>query len=204
MVGFCLCFPGGTTVTTKQGVKKIEELSPLDKVLTSSRRSGQKWTTFYTWGHREVERDAEFVVLKVENGNELPISSEHLVFVSAENGKVAKKAGQVCIGDKLIHLGQTGGELELLSVVEIRLQTFTGVYAPFTMSGDFLVNGFLVGCYANVDNFDLAHAALAPLRAWYKLNKFSRENKLEGIHGYATGLMKIRGILPPALQQRVN
>lgn len=97
----CICFPGSTTVITKKGVKRMDELTPSDKVLTYSKGQGvKKWTPFYTWGHFEPKRVAEFMVLKVSDGRELQISSEHLLFVVGEKGKrVTKRAKEVCEGE---------------------------------------------------------------------------------------------------------
>ncbi|OXA61973.1 tiggy-winkle hedgehog protein [Folsomia candida] len=200
MVCLCICLPGGTTITTKLGVKNIEDLRPLDKVLTLH-NSKPKWTTFYTWGHYEKDGIANFLVIKTCNGNELSISSEHLLFVVGEKGKVAKKAGNICPGDKLLHFDENGA-LEVLPVTEIQTEQFAGIFAPFTMTGHFLANGFLVACYANVDNFSLAHAALTPLRAWHKARYPSgkKQQQKEGIHEYAAHLMKIRNLLPEKLQ----
>ncbi|OXA61972.1 tiggy-winkle hedgehog protein [Folsomia candida] len=197
----CICFPAGTTVTTKRGVKNIEDLRPLDKISTL-KGSSLKWTTFYTWGHYEKDGIADFLAIKTENGKQLTISSEHLLFVVGENGnKVAQKAGNISPGDKLLHFDETGA-LALLPVTEIQTEQFTGIFAPFTMTGHFLANGFLVACYANVDNFSLAHAVLTPLRAWHKARYPSgrKQQQKEGIHEYAAHLMKIRNFLPEKLQ----
>ncbi len=101
------------------------------------------------------------------------------------------------LGDKLFHQSNSGN-MELLQITEIDTVEMKGIYAPFTMSGTFLANGFLVGCYANVDSFSLAHAALAPLRTWYKLTEQDKKEQTRfrvGVHGYAKSLMKIRQTL---------
>jgi len=180
-------------------VKRLDEVQPGDEILTLSRKSGTpKWTLFYTWGHREVNAAAEFVVLKLSNGTLLKISREHLLFVEGAKGaKVPQPAGTVRKGDKLFHLGENGS-MELLPVDEITAELTTGVYAPFTMTGHFLANGFLVGCYANVgQDFELAHGFLAPLRTWYRVCQSSSKTDVnqDGIHTYAQKLMKARDCL---------
>lgn len=97
----CICFPECTTITTKEGVKAMKELQIGDEILTSSRNHPTpKWTKFYTWGHRETEASAEYVVLSTANGGKkLKISSSHLLFVAGDEGrKVVKKAGDVVKG----------------------------------------------------------------------------------------------------------
>ncbi len=82
----------------------------------------------------------------------------------------------------------------------------TGIYAPFTMSGTFLANGFLVGCYANVDSFSLAHAVASPLRTWYKLTAADKKGNKDfnGLHGYVKNVLKMRAALPTPIQKYVN
>lgn len=102
--GICLCFSGGTLVSTSEWVKRIEDLNPSDKVKTLTKDGLEKWTRFYTWGHRETQRVEEFVVLYVEScGKELIISSEHLLFIAAGgvNRRMTKKAGEVCVGETI-------------------------------------------------------------------------------------------------------
>jgi len=195
----CICFPKDTTVVTKKGVKRLDEMQPGDEILTLSRKSGTpKWTPFYAWGHRDVNAVAEFVVLKLSGRETLKISSEHLLFVEGEKGtKVAMPAGQVVKGDKLFHLGQSGSA-QLLIVDDITAEVSTGVYAPFTFSGSFLANGFLVGCYANVgQDFELAHRVMAPLRTWYRIRSSPSKSDVHqnDIHGYPKQLMKLRDFL---------
>jgi hypothetical protein len=101
------------------------------------------------------------------------------------------------VGEKLFHQSDAG-DIELLPITEIETVEMKGIYAPFTLSGTFLANGFLVGCYANVDSFSLAHAALAPLRTWYKLTEQDKKEQTRfryGVHGYVKSLMKIRAAL---------
>ena len=109
----------------------------------------------------------------------------------------------VILGDKLFHQSDSG-DMELLAVAEIDTVEMKGIYAPFTMSGTFLANGFLVGCYGNVDSFSLAHSVFAPLRSWYKMSKENKNPAQDGIHAYAKNLMKIRDALPSSLQKLVN
>lgn len=100
------------------------------------------------------------------------------------------------LGDKLYYFDEDSQCTELLAVEEIGKVQAKGVYAPFTMNGDFLANRFAVSCYANVSNCKVAHAALSPLRTWYKVRP-EKEDLLskEGIHSYAEKLMKFRELI---------
>lgn len=99
----CFCFPSSTTVVTKQGVKRLDEIRPGDFILTLNKHQQQKWTKFYTWGHREKDLSADFLKITVVGGSEICISENHLLFVvdkENEHAKVAKMAGQLVIGEK--------------------------------------------------------------------------------------------------------
>lgn len=68
-----------------------------EEILTiSKKREVSKWSEFYTWGHREVDRVAEFVVITTQSGKVLKISEDHLLF---GEGRVAKRAGKVKKGN---------------------------------------------------------------------------------------------------------
>jgi hypothetical protein len=94
-------------------MKRLDEVEAAEEFLTLKKSNAniQKeiWTKFYTWGHVERDTLAEFIKFKVgQDGNglnkELKISSEHLIFVADNKdgrNKVAKKAGQLCVGMKL-------------------------------------------------------------------------------------------------------
>jgi hypothetical protein len=93
-----ICLSGDTLVTTKyQGVKRLDELKVSQEILTCKKNGGlQKWTQFYLWGHVERDFVAEFIRFKFdEDGLELKISNQHLLFVADKDGrkKIAKKAG---------------------------------------------------------------------------------------------------------------
>ncbi|OXA40242.1 desert hedgehog protein [Folsomia candida] len=192
----CCCFPGDVIVTTTSaGVKRMDKLIRGDEILTLSKAGGvPKYTKFCTWIHREVDRETEFVVIKTNTGKMLKITGDHLLFCG---GRVAKRAGMVREGDKICTISPDATLVEEV-VVDVSTETLTGVYAPFTMSGDFIANGFLVACYSDIDNFDVAHASMLPLRIFHKLDKsWRKENKnQEGLHIYAKNLCKIWDSLP--------
>jgi hypothetical protein len=103
MVSLCICFPGQTQVTTKRGgLTRLDQLLVGDQVLTfrDSAKKPKKWTTFYTWGHRETTTVGEFIVFKTEgDGKELQISPDHLLFVGQNGRRVVKRACEVKQGE---------------------------------------------------------------------------------------------------------
>ncbi|OXA40234.1 desert hedgehog protein B [Folsomia candida] len=200
----CCCFSGDVLVTTKSGgVKRMDKLIRGEEILTLSKAGGvPQYTKFYTWIHREVDRTTEFIMIKTEAGKILKITGDHLLF---GEGRVAKRAGMVKTGDKICTISPDATLIEE-DVVDVSTETLTGVYAPFTMSGDFIANGFLVACYSDIDNFDVAHASMLPLRMFHKLDKsWKKENKKqEGLHIYARNLIKVWDHLPLRVQTAIQ
>ncbi|OXA40243.1 desert hedgehog protein B [Folsomia candida] len=200
----CCCFSGDVLVTTKScGVKRMDQLIRGEEILTLSKSGGvPKYTQFYTWIHREVDRETEFVVIKTSPGKILKITGDHLLFGEE---RAAKRAGMVKIGDKICTISSDTTLAEEV-VVDVSTEMLTGVYAPFTMSGDFIANGFLVACYSDIDSFDVAHASMLPLRMFHKLDKsWKKGNKnQEGLHIYARNLCKIWDHLPTQVQTAIQ
>lgn len=107
------------------------------------------------------------------------------------------------IGDTLFYMSDHG-ECHKPTVIRKTVEKSTGVYAPLTMDGFFLANGFLVTCYADITNFDLAHMTFAPLRWWYKLFASPTKSQTDqGIHVYAQTLMKMRKLLPKIIRNQL-
>lgn len=97
-MGCICCFSGDVLVTTRfGGVKRLDKLKRGEEILTISKKGGvSKYTKFYAWGHREVERTTEFVVIKTNTGKMLKITEDHLLF---GEGRVSKRAGMIKEGN---------------------------------------------------------------------------------------------------------
>lgn len=54
-------------------------------------------------------------------------------------------------------------------IESILIEPVEGYAAPLTMSGTLLVDGILASSYAVIESHSLAHAAMSPVRLWYKL-----------------------------------
>ena len=208
----CCCFPPSAKVLTGSGYVVIGDLKLADKSLALSKGNGRlKETEFYAYLHYDPQLSAEFLVLKCDNGAELIISEKHLLFRMNKSGSGKSKAVQaqdIAIGDRLLFLD----EKKIISspkVMEIGRRTIVGVFAPLTENGKLIVDGFQASCYAEVGSHKLAHAAMAPLRLWYRslklvkpgLQKASRlgvnndgngKKEKDEIHAYARALTLLR------------
>jgi len=202
-LGIPCCFSGDTIVQTKNGPKRLDSLQVGEKILTFSvKRKGAipAWTKFYSFIHKEDERETEFLVLETVNSHFLKITGEHLIFKydTKSNRNVALPASDIKICDLLIYQESEGG-VRMEPVTSIKTEKLQGIYAPLTFSGTFLANGFLASCYADVQSHAAAHYALAPVRFWYRFfvqhGLSSLDLEKRGMLQYAIKLSRCRDLL---------
>jgi hypothetical protein len=177
------CFPGNAMVIIKNSVhpKMVYELSIGDEVLCMDPRTKKKiFSKVYMFGHRNEDTKTTFLKISCDNGTNVTLSPKHLIFVT--NSFKVKQADQVEIGDYLVARNQSDPhkDVQPAKVVQIEEVILNGFYAPFTLCGNMIVDGFLASCYANVNDVtlpvigkmsaqDVAHFGTAPLRVAYLL-----------------------------------
>jgi hypothetical protein len=175
------CFPGTATVITKNSFypKLVSELSIGDEVLCMDPKTKKEiFSKVYMFGHRREDTQTSFLKISCDNGKSVTLSPKHLIFVN-KNFK-AKQADQIEVGDYLVTRNQSDPhqEIQPAKVVKIEEVVLDGFFAPFTLCGNMVVDGFLASCYANVNEVslpllgkmsaqDVAHLATAPLRIAY-------------------------------------
>lgn len=65
------------------------------------------------------------------------------------------------------------GAFKLVRIVDIKSEMRVGAYAPLTTTGNLIVDGVVVSCYAHIINQSLAHLGFLPVRLFDKLyNKY--------------------------------
>eukprot|EP00166_Cyanidium_caldarium_P000662 ctg_126.g70 len=101
-------------------------------------------------------------------------------------------AGEVPLGTYL-----QNGDGKRVQIVRVERVHRRGAYAPLTEAGTLLVDDHWVSCYGNIRSHDVAHAVFAPLRTLYRVRqwlpvKWRMSAQLEGLHWYATLLLRIR------------
>ncbi len=175
------CFPGTAMVITKNSThpKMVSELSIGDEVLCMDPKTKKEiFSKVYMLAHRNDETKTSFLKISCDNGTSISLSPRHLIFVNVK----VKQADQVEIGDCLVARNQSDPhqEIQPAKVVKIEEVILDGFYAPFTLCGNLIVDGFLASCYANINDVtlpllgkmsaqDVAHFATAPLRMAYLL-----------------------------------
>jgi hypothetical protein len=177
------CFPGTAMVITKNSIypKMVYQLSIGDEVLCMDPETKKEiFSKVYMFGHQNEETKTSFLKISCDNVTNITLSPKHLIFVN--NSFKVKPADQVEIGDYLVTRNQSDPrqEVQPAKVVKIEEVILDGFYAPFTLCGNMIVDGFLASCYANVNDVtlpllgkmsaqDVAHLGTAPLRMAYLL-----------------------------------
>jgi hypothetical protein len=142
----------------------------------------------YQIPHREPQRVAYYTRMTLASGAVLLASRNHYVYAvprdevnvdAAWRTRVALPAGRIVKGDRmwaalpanLSGSALPGHVLELSEVVDVGLVQATGVFAPFTMAGNLLVDGIAASSYVDMwGSEELMHRGAAFGRwTWQKL-----------------------------------
>ncbi|XP_051736760.1 desert hedgehog protein [Ctenopharyngodon idella] len=166
------CFSGSGLVTIAKSVQKpISRLRPGEKVLSLSGSGEIVLSRVLLFLHLDRESRATFFILGTENGKQMALTPNHLIF-AAPNLKLhhheyeAIFAKEVRIGDYILTTGDNRG-IQPSKVVSISLEERMGVFAPLTEHGNIFVDGVLVSNYASVEDHRLAHWAFWPVRVLF-------------------------------------
>lgn len=143
--------------------------------------------------------EISFTTLKSQKNGTLRITANHLIY-RWNDGKSTVFASDIR-PDDLIASAHGLYRVNSIRIVNSTLYDY-GVYAPLTASGDLIVDGILVSCFAEFKNEFLARTSVAPLYLKYLLFEDSPLPTWpqNGIHYYVEWLLRIaRFILPDSL-----
>ncbi|XP_055044332.2 desert hedgehog protein [Misgurnus anguillicaudatus] len=161
------CFSGSGLVRMAKGVQKpMSCLRPGDRVLSLSGSGDVVLSRVLFFLHRDVESKSTFLIFWTENGKQLSITPNHLIFVASSLKRhhheyQAIFAKRVRIGDYILTTGEDRG-IQPSMVVSVSLEERIGIYAPLTEHGNLFVDGVLASNYASVEDHSLAHWAFWP------------------------------------------
>lgn len=130
--------------------------------------------------------------------SKLRVTANHLIY-RWQGGKTSVFANQLRPGDEIacnFNHHEDLCQVEATRIVNSSL-TETGVYAPLTRTGDLIIDGVYVSCFAHICNDWLAQLAVLPLHfisAFFGLNSMEIQT---GVHHYAESLFKIAQFLIP-------
>jgi hypothetical protein len=136
------CFDGASIVVTKhRGLVEMRDLRLGEPVLVM----GGRYESVYGFG--EYDPSSEGTFLKIHTSlNHMHVTRTHLVFVKSGKKFAFIPASQIRVGDELVTSEGSAAIVESFEHV-----ASTGVFAPFTVSGTIIVNGFVASSYVSLD-----------------------------------------------------
>ena len=199
------CFPGSSAVTVEDGTKKaVKDLRAGDKVLAADEEGNLIYTDFIMFIDQDPETRRLFYVIETDSGQKIALTAAHLLFVGRDNGTEratgrmsATFASQVRPGQEVFVSDARGSRLRPVTVKRIYTQEDEGSFAPLTAQGTVVVDHVLASCYAVIEDHDLAHWALAPVRFahWVSPLLFGSQPQAsaqnDGVHWYSKILYQL-------------
>jgi len=166
--GLPFCFSGSSLVQVEdKGLVSMKDLQVGDSILVDDGR----YERIYSFGHLDRTRKASFLKLETTSST-IEISANHLLFVEGETNAIP--AGQVKIGDNLIHVR---GDKSMVTSIE-NVQRI-GLYAPFTPSGNLIVNNLLASNFVALDESQMTVEIMGIHFNWHWLaHKFEFPHRL--------------------------
>jgi len=141
--GGVFCFSGEDTVEMEHvGTIPMKDLKIGDSILVRDEPNDKKYERVYSFGHRSDSIPTEFLSIQTTDGAALELTKDHLIFV--EEGMSIIPASDLKQQQQLIHNHQ------LVGIESVDTVTRVGMYAPFTPSGELIVNGFRVSTFVAV------------------------------------------------------
>ncbi|KAL7374319.1 hypothetical protein ABVT39_026388 [Epinephelus coioides] len=196
------CFPGSSTVILQDGTKKaVKDLQAGDRVLAADDDGNPIYTDFIMFIDQDSTTRRLFYVIETDSGEKITLTAAHLLFVghntTEEERMSAIFASEVQSGQTVFVFDAERSRLEPVSVKRIYTQEHEGSFAPVTVQGTVVVDQVLASCYAVIEDHDLAHWALAPVRLahWVSSLLFSSQPRVsaqnDGVHWYSKILYQL-------------
>ncbi|XP_049420964.1 sonic hedgehog protein A [Epinephelus fuscoguttatus] len=196
------CFPGSSTVILQDGTKKaVKHLQAGDRVLAADDDGNPIYTDFIMFIDQDSTTRRLFYVIETDSGEKITLTAAHLLFVghntTEEERMSAIFASEVQSGQTVFVFDAERSRLEPVSVKRIYTQEHEGSFAPVTVQGTVVVDQVLASCYAVIEDHDLAHWALAPVRLahWVSSLLFSSQPRVsaqnDGVHWYSKILYQL-------------
>jgi hypothetical protein len=103
--------------------------------------------------------------ITTESKKSIKVSVEHLMAISDNEFKLARYLNR---GDSIITYDFTKKVKSVEKIESILIEPVMSYAAPLTLAGTLIANDVLASSYALIENHDLAHMSMAPLRWWYQ------------------------------------
>ncbi|CAE7940671.1 SHH [Symbiodinium sp. KB8] len=166
------CFPAHAQVRTPDGVKSMQDLRAGDRVLAADSHGNLIFDEVYFFGHAE-QKWAPYVKLQLqilsENASQqlglgssslepLELSPDHFLHVCPLSEPVQQcdfaraqslYASDVAVGSYVWMCRALGRPCQLAKVISTSFVPGFGLYNPFTLSGNIVVNGVLASAHSS-------------------------------------------------------
>nr|XP_019942763.1 PREDICTED: sonic hedgehog protein [Paralichthys olivaceus] len=197
------CFPGSSTVTLQDGTQKpVKALQTGDRVLAADAHGQPVYTDFIMFIDQDSTTRRLFYVIETDSGQKITLTAAHLLFVGHSNSTERAHRGMSAVFASQVRPGQTvfvldAERLQPVTVKRIYTQEHEGSFAPVTAQGTVVVDQVLASCYAVIQDHELAHWALAPVRLahWVSSLLFSSQPQAsaqkDGVHWYSKILYQL-------------
>ncbi|XP_019942763.2 sonic hedgehog protein [Paralichthys olivaceus] len=197
------CFPGSSTVTLQDGTQKpVKALQTGDRVLAADAHGQPVYTDFIMFIDQDSTTRRLFYVIETDSGQKITLTAAHLLFVGHSNSTERAHRGMSAVFASQVRPGQTvfvldAERLQPVTVKRIYTQEHKGSFAPVTAQGTVVVDQVLASCYAVIQDHELAHWALAPVRLahWVSSLLFSSQPQAsaqkDGVHWYSKILYQL-------------
>jgi hypothetical protein len=147
------CFPGKALVQTPSGAKTMSDLRVGDRVLTVASDNSLAFEDVYFFGHADQYATASYVGLQVGK-DVLHLSGDHFVPICRSSAKscsweqrIEVYAREVKVGDIMWVRNPAG--FSTSTVDDIITSHLSGVFNPYTTSGNIIVDGVVASCHSS-------------------------------------------------------
>lgn len=151
------CFPAHATVVTSEGKQKtMAELRLGDRVLAMDADGQLVFSEVILWLDRRPSAVEHYVLLTTEGSSEpLALSDDHVTFIATSSGTATSASDMIPVfakdlkrGHLVYHHDSWTSSLVAHHVTNVQDSKDLGAYAPMTVEGNLIVDGYLVSCYA--------------------------------------------------------
>lgn len=192
------CFPASSTVSLQDGTKKeVQDLQSGDRVLAADGDGNLLYTDFIMFIDRDSSTRRVFYVIETEAGQRIALTAAHLIFTGNATRMAAVFASRVRPGQQVLVPAAGEERLVATTVTRIYTQEREGSFAPVTAQGSLVVDQVLASCYAVIEDHQLAHWALAPVRLAHRVSSMlfssgpQTSARGDGVHWYSKVLYQL-------------
>lgn len=152
-----VCFPSSATVRLADGTHMPMHMLAAGHAVHASESGATSPVFLFT--HKVADHKLRtFVKVTTASGHSITLTPSHYLYANSR----LTTAAAVKIGDKLRTVAGPS------AVTDVTTTRTTGLYAPHTVHGDLVVDGIVASGYSSALHPTLAHALLAPVRAFVK------------------------------------